>query len=256
MRFAIENKTELEKKYIEERMSINEIARQYDTYPNKVLRALHYLKIDVRDKSEATKVAIELGRKQHPTKGKKRSVAEKLKISESRAKAWENLTDNEKSDISVRAKEKWDDIPDAKKEEIRRLSTEGIQRASKEGSSLEKHLHSEIIKAGYDCYHHKKILENEKLEVDLFIGSLKLVIEIDGPSHYLPIWGEETLNQNIKSDAQKNGLVTSKGFTMIRVRCLKKNMSQKVKRDVTIALLKAIRDVEQGKNGVVIYLEV
>lgn len=256
MRFAVENKTELIVKYVDQKLSVNQIATEYNTYPNKVLRALKYLNIDVRDRSEATKIAIANGRKKHPTKGRKRTSAEKIKISESRAKAWDNLSEDEKLDISNRAREKWEKLPDAKKEEIRRLSTEAIQKTSKEGSSLERYLHTEIVRAGYDCYHHQKILENDKLEVDLYVASLKLAIEIDGPSHYLPIWGEDTLQQNIKSDTQKNGLVVSKGFTMIRVRCLKKTLSAKVKRDVTIALLKVIREVEQGRSGTVILLEI
>lgn len=256
MRFAVENQAELIVKYVEQKESINAIATFYNTYPNKVLRALKYLKVDIRSRSDATKNALSSGRKIHPTQGRQRTSAEKIKISESRAKAWDNLSDAEKQDISSRAREKWDALPDTKKEEIRRLSTEAIQKTSKEGSTLEKHLHLEILNAGYDCYHHKKILENEKLEVDLFIASLKLAIEIDGPSHYLPIWGADTLQQNIKADTQKNGLVVGKGFTMVRVRCLKKSLSEKVKRDVTIALLKIIREVEQGKSGTVILLEI
>ena len=52
----------------------------------------------------------------------------------------------------------------------------------------------------------------------MYIPSLKTIIEIDGPSHFLPIWGEEKLQKQIKSDDQKTGLVLSKGFVVLRVK--------------------------------------
>ncbi len=256
MKFAQENKTKLIKKYVDEKKSVHEIAEEYKSYPNKILRALRFLGVTIRGKSEATKLAIVQGRKEHPTKGKERSADVKLKISEGRAKAWDNLTTDEKTDISNRCRERWENLPDEKREEIRKLGNEAIRVTSTKGSNLELFLHEALISAGYDCFHHKKMLENEKLEVDLLIPSLKLVIEIDGPAHFLPIWGEESLNQHIKADTQKNGLLISRDYTVIRVRCTKKSLSSKRKRDVLAGLISIINQLEIKNEAKILYLEV
>ena len=60
----------------------------------------------------------------------------------------------------------------------------------------------------------------EKLEIDLYIPSLKTIIEVDGPSHFLPIWGDEKLQKQINADLRKNGSLLSKGFVVIRVKSL------------------------------------
>jgi len=256
MKFALENKSKLIKKYVTDKKSVHEIAEEYKSYPNKILRALRFLNVEIRGRSEATKLAIVNGRKIHPTKGKVRSDAVKFKISEGRAKAWDNLTEAEKTDISDRCRERWENLPDEKREEIRRLGNEAIRVTSTKGSSLELFLHEALISSGYDCFHHKKMLENEKLEVDLLIPSLKIVIEIDGPSHFLPIWGEESLAQHIKADNQKNGLLISRDFTVIRVRCTKKSLSSKRKRDVLSGLISIINQLEIKNEAKIIYLEV
>ena len=61
--------------------STYEIAQELKTYPNKIRRALNSLGVDLRDKSKAQTVAIQSGRHEHPTKGKKRTEAEKIAMS-------------------------------------------------------------------------------------------------------------------------------------------------------------------------------
>jgi hypothetical protein len=41
---------------------------------------------------------------------------------------------------------------------------------------------------------------------------------VDGPSHFLPVWGEETLQRNIKYDNKKSGLILGKGLVLIRIK--------------------------------------
>ena len=72
--------------------SIGDIAEELDTYPNKVRRALKKHGINLRDKGTAQAVALKKGRSSHPTKDKGHSEESKLKISESVAQSWENLS--------------------------------------------------------------------------------------------------------------------------------------------------------------------
>jgi very-short-patch-repair endonuclease len=49
------------------------------------------------------------------------------------------------------------------------------------------------------------------------IPSINVAIEIDGPSHFLPVWGDNALQRNQKYDKKKEGLMIGKGLTLIRI---------------------------------------
>ena len=61
-------------------------------------------------------------------------------------------------------------------------------------------------------------LVNTKLQIDLFIPNINVAIEVDGPSHFLPVWGEEALAKTITYDAKKQGLILGKGLVLIRIK--------------------------------------
>ena len=82
----------------------------------------------------------------------------------------------------------------------------------------------------YLLHCNKKNLVEGNFEIDLFLPELNTIIEIDGPQHFLPIFGEDRLKEVIKFDAIKNGLLISKGYCVIRVRYLCKHISQSVER--------------------------
>lgn len=212
--------------YTKEKMSTYEIAKFYDTYPNKIRRILLKRHVDINSKSEAQKNALKRGKAKIPTLGKKRSKEEKLKISKSLQKYWNNLSEEDYNEIIHNAKKRWSEIPEAEKKAMGDLAIRAIRLAGKEGSKLEKFLREELSKHGHNIQYHKKnLIPNENLEIDMYFPSIKTVVEIDGPSHFMPIWGEEKLRKQIKADAQKNGLILSKGFAIIRVKCLKNSMS-------------------------------
>jgi very-short-patch-repair endonuclease len=47
---------------------------------------------------------------------------------------------------------------------------------------------------------------------------MNVAIEIDGPSHFLPVWGDDALKRNQKYDQKKTGLLLGKGLSLIRVK--------------------------------------
>lgn len=199
--------------------SFKDIADMLNTYPNKIRRDAIRFKINIRDKSQAQKNALVTGKHNHPTKGKQRSNETKQKIGSSVLKSWENLSENELNKRKLKAKQNWDNLTDDEKKHMQQKANEAVRVSSKEGSKLEKFLMTELIKDGYKVkFHYEQALANTKLQIDIFIPNMNVAIEVDGPSHFAPVWGEDSLNKNIKYDQKKTGLILGKGLVLIRIK--------------------------------------
>ena len=234
------------KEYVENNKSTYEISESLGTYPNKVRRTLVKLGVKLRDKSKAQSTAIKSGRHKHPTQGTERSENDKVKISEGMSSHWEHMCDEERTRRSETAKKQWDNMSDEDRDKLRKSAAEAVRRAAKEGSKVEKFLREGLTQAGRDVIFHKTgLIANQNLEIDLFIPSLKVAIEVDGPAHFLPIWGEENLKKRIKSDAQKSGLLIQAGYVVLRIRHITKNLSGKRNRDLLNDVLEVLNNIEK-----------
>lgn len=236
------------------------IAKKYNTYPNKIRRLLIKNGRSLDDKSTAQKKALKSGRSQHPTEGITRSDAVKEKISESIYKTWQNMDEDERLKRSLFSKERWNQMTEAEKKDFQARATQAVREASKNGSKMENFLLDNLRSKGYNVEFHKiGMFTNNELEIDLLLPELQTVIEVDGPSHFIPIWGDtdqkryENLQRQIKSDSHKSGIILSHGFVMIRVKHLCKSISEKNKRDLLNKILKELKKIEkkfppQGKR--------
>ena len=96
-----------------------------------------------------------------------------------------------------------------------------VRESSKVGSKLEKFILNQLLKDGYKVnFHQEQTLSNTKLQIDMVLPTINTAIEIDGPSHFLPVWGEDTLKKNITYDQKKAGLILGKGMVLIRIKQL------------------------------------
>tara|TARA_Y100000401_G_C8310331_1_gene219365 strand:+ start:486 stop:1259 length:774 start_codon:yes stop_codon:yes gene_type:complete len=225
--------------------SFGDIAKELGTYTNKVVRAARKHGIEIRNRSQAQKQALKNGRHKHPTKGKKRTKKVKEKISDTVYSFWENIDEEDREKRAIKAKENWDKMPDEKKQEFQRLSSQAIRKASKEGSKLEKFLFELLTQHGYRVEYHKEhLLLNEKLHIDLFLPDSSVAIEIDGPSHFEPIWGQEALERTQRSDKQKSGLILNSGMVLVRIKNTK-GISERFKRDIKSTLLSEIEKIDR-----------
>jgi very-short-patch-repair endonuclease len=198
--------------------SFADIAFEYDTYANRIRRDAKKFNIKIRDKSEAQKNALQTGKHSHPTKGKERSEETKRKIGFSVLNAWENLEQSEIENRRKKAKLNWEKLDNDTKQNILKSANNAVRVTSKVGSKLEKYLHKKLISDGYKVeFHKEQTLVNTKLQIDLFVPIMNLAIEVDGPSHFAPVWGEESLKRNKKYDSKKEGLILGKGWNLIRV---------------------------------------
>lgn len=225
--------------------STSAIAKELGTYSKKIERILKKHQEPIRSKSEAAKLAIQTGRATHPTKGKKRTDEEKLAISKGVNKAWENMSDADRAEFRKNAKERWDNLDPLKRREMQEKAGRELQKTTKLGSRQERLVADKLRELGYSVVTHKKGLIGGNLEIDLLLPDLNTIIEIDGPQHFLPVFGEEKLAKTIKADAKKNGLLIAKGFCVIRVKYLRKSMSQAVARDLWDAVYAEVQSIEK-----------
>lgn len=208
------------KMYNKENRSTYEIAEILETYPNKVRRTLKKHGYELKSKSSAQSNALKSGRRPHPTAGKERTLSERVKISSGLSSYWEDMTDKEKTRRSKQAKDRWANMSSSLKETMQRKRVDAIRRSAKEGSKLEKFFQEKLSESGFRVKVHELIIPAENLEIDLYIPDLKTIIEVDGPSHFLPIWGEDKLQKQINADLRKSGALLSRGYAVIRVKSL------------------------------------
>jgi len=212
------DKDKLENLYVVEKKSDVEIAEMVGTYSNKIRRLRHKLGIPTRPPNEAQSLALTSGRAKHPTLGRKRTEDEKTRIGESVSEGWASIDDKERQRRSEIGKQSWDQKTQEEKELFLQKASESIRTSSKEGSTLEKFLLKGLLKAGYKVdFHKERLVRNERLQIDIVLPEHSIAIEVDGPSHIRPVWGQENFERNQRSDKQKTGLLLGLGFILIRV---------------------------------------
>lgn len=245
MNFAEKNRAKITQMH-QEGYSSYQIAEELNTNSSKILRAIRYLGLPRRSYSESQKLALEHGRSKHPTKGKKLSQDHKLAVSEGKAKYWANLTKEELDEISQMGKEQWEALSEEHKAEMRRKAGDAVREAAKIGSKTERAVWKALVEDGWSIsFHDKQMIGDTQLEVDMYIRDLKTAIEIDGPAHFLPIWGEQSLKRHQEGDAKKTGLLLSKGFCLIRVKQMTKTLSQAKLREVINRIKEEVKKVAE-----------
>lgn len=199
--------------------SFKDIADILNTYANKIRRDAIKFKINIRDKSDAQKNALKTGKHKHPTKGMVRENSTKQKIGLAVLKSWEELSEDDLLSRRLKAKENWENLSEDDKANMQKKANDAVRLTSKVGSKLEKFIFERLINDGYKViFHQEQTLANTKLQIDLFIPNMNVAIEIDGPSHFLPVWGDESLKKNKVYDNKKTGLILGKGLVLIRIK--------------------------------------
>lgn len=250
------DKDYLQKTYWDEGKSIHVIAEALNTYPNKVRRSIIKIYGKLRTKSEAQKNALALGVSKHPTEGRERSEAERKNISKSVAKKWDEISDDERERRVVESKKRWDKIPKEKRADMSKKAAEAVRKAAKEGSYLERFLLDELKKQGYNILFHQEAIGGTKMHVDLFVPEIKTAIEIDGPSHFYPIWGAESLANHKKWDAEKNAILMKNGFHIIRVKVMANTLSLHNKTETLNQLIEHLKRLTLETSPQLLEIEV
>lgn len=238
--------------YSKHNKSTYEIAKELNTYPNKINRILKKNGVLLRDKGEAQSIAIKEGKRTHPTKGTKRPQSVKDKISDKMAGIWKHMSEEERERRASLAKAQWENMSDEDRAEFKKSAGKALRKAAEEGSKLEQFLLVELRRKGHKVdFHVSNIVTREKLEVDLLLPQINVAIEIDGPAHFYPIWGEKNLSKHLLSDNYKTGLLIQEGYTVIRVKHLIKTISEIHKRKVFQKIVEVLDKIEDNKNKLI-----
>lgn len=239
----------LEQKVIDDYQSglpMMEIIKVYHISTRRFKQILSDKGVAVRSKSESQKLSLSSGRRPHPTQGKKHSMITKEKISQSVVDKWDSKTPEQKQLVANKTKQFWETAPASHKNKVAEATNAAIRLTSKEGSKLEKFLTEALTKAGYVVEYHKdSLVANQKLQIDLLLPQQNIAIEVDGPSHYLPIWGPESLEHNQRADADKNGLLLGNGFCVLRVKNLHKNTTANIMRKAASLVIAEVGKIEK-----------
>ena len=176
--------------YLNRQWSTYQIAENLNTYPNKIRRLLKKHGVELRSKGEAQKIALEEGRTEHPTKGKVMKASTKLKISEKQGELWDNMPEEKRQQRVETGKDSWNKKTAAEREALIKKAHEAVQEACRIGSKLDHFVLEELSKGGFVVEFHKEHwLQNNRLQIDLFVPELRTAIEVDGHSHFRPVWG-------------------------------------------------------------------
>ena len=234
--------------YVKKNMSFRDIASKYNTYSNKILRDAKRLGVKIKTKSEAQKNALQTGKHKHPTKGRQRSEEEKRNIGLSVMKNWQSLDDDELEQKKLIYQELWNKKTDDEKADMLHKANLAVRASSKTGSKLEHFVLNFLVEHGFKTeFHKEQMLVNTKLQIDIFLPTMNIAVEIDGPSHFSPVWGEDVLQKNIAYDKKKAGLLIGKGYKLIRIKQTK-DFSKARANLICAKLLETIRHIDQGKQ--------
>lgn len=218
--------------------SLRDIEKMTGVDHNKMWRYLKKMGIPPRNKSEAQKKVIE-EKGIHPTKGKTLSQETKDKIGESVSKN----TDPQKRRKA--GKRGWSKMSPKARRVLCKNAAKKKREAIDKGTKLERYLLVELTMLGYEVTWHCHVPNlPEAMHVDLWLKP-SICIEIDGPTHYLPIYGEEKLDKVKASDAKKNGVLLAAGYRLIRIRHLAKTVTEVYKRKILKQVKEALDSPEQ-----------
>lgn len=237
--------------------STHTIAAALGTYPNRIKRILKKNNEPLRNRVEAQKNAMEQGRYKHPTQGIGHSEEVRLKISENVHQTWLDLSDTEKEARRAVARKNWANLSADERSDRQRKALEAVRSAAINGSKLELFIVNYLMDAGYEVLHHSAYkVGTEQMELDIFLPAENIVIEVDGPSHYEPIWGDECLTRNQVADNKKNGILLSSGIHILRIRDKTKKITRKIERDTVQYIEESITKLSSHKKPQLMFIEV
>jgi very-short-patch-repair endonuclease len=215
------NESEIRDLYIEKGLSMRAIAKRLDVTLATLSRFMKRHGIVARTKAQAQRNYLK--DHDHQMKGRRHTDAAKRKISSSLGEFWEGLTEEQRDEVKRKIGSAWRRKWAAMSEQARKLMMEDLASKAKgaqgKGSRLERFIAEELRKRGYVIEERStNYTAGKDFEVDLALPVEMIAIEVDGPTHFLPIYGEDHLKQQQERDARKDEMINAVGYNVLRVR--------------------------------------
>jgi very-short-patch-repair endonuclease len=145
-------------------------------------------------------------------------------------------------------------LSEKEKATMRTKAMKAIRNARDVGSKLEQAIMMALRDKGLTVeFHRKNLVANEKLEADIYLPDLRVVIESDGPSHRENIFGR--LKKQRFADSVKNGLLMQHDFVVIRVVDSAKTNSQAYNRRMCAKIEAIIDSIQNVTRPTVLNVE-
>lgn len=240
--------------YVEQGLSMRKVAEQVGVPLATLSRFMKKQGISSRSKGEAQKNFLK--ENDHQMKGRRHTAETKKKISSSLGEFWDSLSDEEREEVKKKIgsawRRKWAGMSDSE----RKLMMEGLSSKARDaqgqGSRLERFIAEELRNRGYVVEERTThYTAGKDFEVDLALPKELIAIEVDGPTHFLPIYGEEHLEQQRERDARKDEMINAVGYSVLRIQDNNGPLSQlRIDR-----IEQAIREIQEDGRTSVWYVE-
>ncbi len=238
--------------YVTDKKSTVEISKLLSCYPEQVRRALKKHNIPVRSKSKASRNFYKQGG-ENSRKGYQFTEEEKEKASIVAKEYW--LSDNSadaREKISKSSAAMWETKTDEEKRAIVAKLHAACRVASQEGSKAQRKI-ADILRHKYKNHVMEGVTELAgigNLEVDIALPRKGIIIEVDGITHFEQVYSDDRYERAQEHDARKNEIMTSAGWSVIRVRLVCERYSVGSCLLVCEKLNKMITEKNYEKQGV------
>ena len=176
--------------------------------------------IKKRTKSEAQKNYIKRTGT-HQRSGTTHTDEAKEQISDSMKDVYDGPRGDEiREKISQQRQEEWANMSSADKAEILETlkSSSRAKAMSGEGSNFENFLAEKLDEYGYIVeVRTKSYTPGQRFHVDIALPNEKIIVEVDGPTHWSPIYGDDELRKVEEKDKLKDNTLTAVGWNVLRV---------------------------------------
>ena len=215
------NEHDVHQLYTREGLSMRKVAEKLSVPLATLSRFMKKHGIEARSKAQAQKNYLRDN--EHQMKGRRHTDATKKKISSSLGEFWDNLSDEEREEVKRKIGSAWQRKWAAMSNQERKLMMEGLSSKAKEvqgqGSRLERFIAEELRKRDYVVEElSTNYTAGKDFEVDLALPIECVAIEVDGPTHFLPIYGKEHLAQQEERDNRKDEMINAAGYSVLRIR--------------------------------------
>lgn len=215
------NEQEIIRLYIDEGLSMRKVAAVVGAPLATLSRFMKKHGIITRSKAQAQKNYLK--ENDHQMQGRKHTDETKKKISLGLGEFWDGLSDDERDEVKRKIGSAWKRKWEAMSEQDRQIMMEGLSSKAKQaqgkGSRLERFIAEELRNRGYHVEERStNYTAGKDFEVDLALPNEMIAIEVDGPTHFLPIYTNEHLEQQQARDARKDDMINAIGYSVLRVR--------------------------------------